>query len=158
MNNRRAVPVLLAALVVAVLTLPAGADSGTVTAHVTVGTSPGALDVELSVRPTRAGQATRATAVISNHGDQPINDMTVTLHVSEANLQVRGATVTVDTLRPRKHTRINWELCSTQPGTYLIVARAQAFYATTPIEAESPAVEFAVEPAPGRAPVNCPSW
>lgn len=158
MIERRIVPVLLAALLAALLTVPASAESGPLTAHVTVGSAPAQLTIELSVRDAHAGRTTRATAVLRNDGEQPIHDLSVTLHVPETHVQVREASVTLDVLAPRRQTRVVWDLCSTRPGSYLIVARAQARSAGGSVEVESTAVELTVRAPPGRAPVSCPAW
>lgn len=151
------------AMAAAILSTPAAAQDstgdGAVTARVRVGAASNPLRAELTLSRSqvKAGDRFRAHAVVHNDGSELLHDGQVTLHASEAHVHVGGVTtVEVGTIRPGKRSMASWQLCSTDPGTYLVQLSARARVGVVGLESFSQAVEVTVTSAPGRRPATCP--
>ena len=118
-------------VVLACVALVAGAagaaragDSGSILG--TVAASPLAVEVTRPDEPLRRGRWFRVVARVANGGPVRLEDVSVRL-VRPQQLRLAGpATQTIARIPARESRRVDWEMCSNTPGSYIVLARAQA--------------------------------
>jgi hypothetical protein len=156
----RLVAIGTAAALVALALAPAGptaaaTSSTAISARVQI--NPLTIGLDLPPRAPFAGQQVRARATIRNLGDTPVHDLVATIHLSEPNITVTdGAERDLGTVEGGERGQAGWQLCSQQPGAYLILVRAEGTLEGTPIVAHSPARQLIVTNSPGQRPSSCP--
>jgi hypothetical protein len=131
-------------------TAPTG---GTVAATVRI--NPLRVEVSLPNRNVRTGQRVKVPAIIHNLGAYPIDNVVARLHVSDAIVIIDDAQRELETLQPGRQLRVNWQVCSNQPISQLLLVHADATLAAAPIRAESEA-QLLVASMPGRGGPSCP--
>jgi hypothetical protein len=121
----------------------------------TVQINPLQVEVSLPNRTVRTGQRVQIPATIRNLGADPIQDVVARLHVSDAIVIIDGAQRELGTLRPGRQVRVNWQVCSNQPISQLLLVHAEATLAATPISAESE-TQLLVTETSGKGGPTCP--
>jgi hypothetical protein len=136
--------------------VPTAAATSGATATATVRINPLSIELDLPPRTPTAGQQIRARATIRNLGDTPVTDLIATLHVSESNITITdGVDRDLGTFDGGDRTQTAWQLCTEQPGTYLVLVRAEGTLDGAPIVAHSPARQLTITAPPGRRPSTC---
>ena len=112
----------------------------------TVAISPIVLDLMVPTE-TRVGDEMKLRAAIRNVDDVDVLHVVVVLRVSSAGLGVRGGlTRIIQRVRPDRTGAAVWQVCATEPGTYVLLASATVGDVTT----DSPARLLVVTPNSGR--------
>jgi uncharacterized membrane protein len=120
--------VLLAMSIVVAASAPLETRADEATSVIgTVVVSPLQIALELSASEAALGSNVRARATVSNLGPAPISQLSVTLRVDTAGLQVKGdPTQVISRLRPGQSGTVAWTVCGTQVGTYVLMASASS--------------------------------
>jgi len=118
---------LLAASFAALVALAAGSAQGADTQGVvgSVTVNPLSVEVTLPTDPIKTGRWFRINALISNAASTPFDNVVVTL-VHPAALQLGSKdTQTIPRVPALGSKPAKWDACSSTPGSYVVLARAE---------------------------------
>ena len=124
------------------------ASTGTVTG--TVAVNP--LEVSLALTPAQVavGQYAAATATVRNLGAAPLSGATATLRLNPGLTLAGSATRSIPPLAGGGSAQVAWTVCAATPGSYLLIASAQAGGAG----ADSSAQLLQAQAGPGTCPAT----
>jgi hypothetical protein len=137
----RWIAVVVVALVVGATGSAQADDSGRVVG--TVRASPLAVEVTRPDEPLRRGRWFRVVARVSNSGPTRLEDVTVRLVRPPQLMLADPAMQVIPRIPARESRRVDWEVCSNTPGSYVVLARAQ----DGPFTAESPGAVVQILPS-----------
>lgn len=116
------------------------------------------LQIEVITPPQvlRAGQRGRIRTAITNLSEHPVESAVARLHVAEPAITVlTEPESSLGTIGPGAAARPGWMVCSTQPGTYVIVVSVQAELNGHRIDVFSAARTLNIVASPGRSTPQC---
>jgi hypothetical protein len=162
MNRLRVVALAIVGTLVAASTSD-GAASGAVRDHdppvgiiASVVVNPLQIEVITPPQVLRAGQPGRIRAAITNLAGHPVESAVARLHVAEPTMTVRSdPESSLGTLGPGATAQTGWMVCSTQPGTYVIVVSVEAELDGRRFEVFSAARTLEIVARPGRGAPQC---
>lgn len=108
--------------------------------------SPLTVSVSLSGVSVEQGQSFQAVGSVHNEGSTTLSEVRVELR-GAPQLAIDAAQRSVPTLTGRSFHTERWEVCATQPGSYLLLAAADVSSGGHVFSAESQAVLVEVKPA-----------
>jgi hypothetical protein len=123
----RVIRPLVASLALALAALSGGARAGERPASVDaiVFVNPLTVGLALSAREARLGQLVRARATARNVGPEAVANATMTIRSDPAGVRVVGsASRVIPEIGAGDAEKSTWQLCGTQPGSYVLLARA----------------------------------
>jgi hypothetical protein len=137
----RRLALVCAALAVGAACVAQAGESDSITGRVLV--DPLSVTVNVPDTSRRRGVTFRVSATVANASASRVEIVSVTLVRSSSLLLDRVPTQVIPRIPPLASRRAVWEACSNLPGTYVVLARAQA----GPFSAESPGALIQIVPS-----------
>lgn len=100
-----------------------------------------------------AGRKAGATAVVHNLGGLNATSVTATLQGASALRMYPGPTRSPPSITPNASWTARWDVCSTEPGNYLLLVSASGSYPQATFTTESTTVLLTITPGKAR---GCP--